>query len=221
MTGRNGTGAARATLDRRTLIAGAAALVGVAAGAAPSPASARMPTPAEVFDDPDIPVLGNPEGDVTVVEYFDYQCPFCKKTHPVLEEAVRADGRVRLVMKDWPIFGEVSVEASRMVLAAAGTPDYAKALGALVATPGRLQFVEVDAALRGAGLDPETMAAAYRGRSGHVDAILARNAGQADGFGLSGTPAFVIGTRVYCGALDAAGFAQAIAEARAPETGKR
>ncbi|WP_374701420.1 thioredoxin domain-containing protein [Aureimonas sp. N4] len=50
-----------------------------------------MPTPAEVFDDPDIPVLGNPDGDVTIVEYFDYQCPFCKKAHPVLHEAVRTD----------------------------------------------------------------------------------------------------------------------------------
>ena len=62
--------------------------------------------------DPDAPVQGNPEGDVTVVEYFDYQCPFCKRMHPILEEVVAADGNVRLVMKDWPIFGAPSVFAT-------------------------------------------------------------------------------------------------------------
>ena len=58
-----------------------------------------------VLRDPDIPDLGNPQGDLTIVEYFDYQCPYCKKAAPDLAQVVREDGKVRIVLKDWPIFG--------------------------------------------------------------------------------------------------------------------
>ena len=73
---------------------------------------------ASVWHDPEVPALGNPEGDVTLVEYFDYQCPVCRQLHPQLSRAVRDDGRVRLVSKGWPIFGGVSVHAARIALAA-------------------------------------------------------------------------------------------------------
>ena len=73
---------------------------------------------ASVWRDPEVPALGNPEGDVTLVEYFDYQCPVCRQLHPQLSRAVHDDGRVRLVSKGWPIFGGVSVHAARIALAA-------------------------------------------------------------------------------------------------------
>lgn len=75
-----------------------------AAAALPSPVLAQVElTVEEVLFDPQIPVLGKPDGDVTIAEYFYYQCPFCKRGHQDLIDVVRGDGNVRLVMKDWPI----------------------------------------------------------------------------------------------------------------------
>ena len=65
-----------------------------------------------------IPAAGNPNGDITIVEYFDFQCPYCRKTHADLQKLLKEDGKVRVVYKDWPILGEVSVQAARLVLAA-------------------------------------------------------------------------------------------------------
>ena len=66
-------------------------------------------TEALVLRDPDIPVAGNPDGDVTIVEYFDYNCPYCRKVAPEIRQVVQDDGKVRLVLKDWPVLGEVSM----------------------------------------------------------------------------------------------------------------
>jgi protein-disulfide isomerase len=89
---------------------------------APHPALAQggeetVLTEALVLRDPDIPVAGNADGDITIVEYFDYQCPYCRKIEPELRQVVQDDGKVRLVSKDWPILGPVSVIAARMALA--------------------------------------------------------------------------------------------------------
>ena len=67
-----------------------------------------------VLRDPDIPVAGNGSGDITIVEWFDYQCPYCRKLEPELRQVVHEDGKVRLVWKDWPILGPASVTAARM-----------------------------------------------------------------------------------------------------------
>ena len=77
------------------------------------------PTSTEnITRDPTIPVMGNPKGDITIVEYYDYRCPFCKKVNPVIQKVVKDDGHIRLVFKDWPVFGDVSVYAARLGLAA-------------------------------------------------------------------------------------------------------
>src|SRR6476646_10757051 len=86
-----------------------------------------------VWHDPEIPALGNPRGDLILVEYIDYQCPVCKQLHPVLSRVVRADGNVRLVSKSWPIFGGASIYAARIVLAAKYQGKYAQAHEALFA----------------------------------------------------------------------------------------
>jgi len=78
-----------------------------------------------VLRDPEIPSLGNPKGDLTIVEYFDYQCPYCKKVVPELAQLAKEDGNIRLVMKDWPIFGDVSVSAAKLALAAKYQNKYA------------------------------------------------------------------------------------------------
>jgi protein-disulfide isomerase len=128
-------------------------------------------------------------------------------------DVVSKDGNVRLVMKDWPIFGGASVHASSLVLASGDS--YEKALNALMATPGRLGKDEVDATLSKAGLDPSTLLAAFKKDMDRVDGILARNMDQANAFGFGGTPAFIIGTRIYHGAMDRQALLEAIAAARA------
>src|SRR5262249_60085681 len=95
---------------------------GAALGLASRPALAHddhddVLTEALVLRDPDVPVIGNPNGDISIVEWYDYNCPYCRKLAPELRQVVEDDGRVRLVLKDWPILGEVSKIAARLVLA--------------------------------------------------------------------------------------------------------
>src|ERR1700730_8808155 len=71
-----------------------------------------------VLNDPDAPVGGNPKGDVTIVAYLDYNCPFCKKSAPDLDRIVKEDGKIRLVYKDWPILGPTSPYSAQLALAA-------------------------------------------------------------------------------------------------------
>lgn len=168
----------------------------------------------DVLYDPDQPVLGNPEGDVTVVEFFDYQCPFCKRGHSDLLAVVEADGNLRLVMKDWPIFGGASVLASQLVLGAVEEGTYAAAQAALMATPARLSEDDVRATLAAAGLDPAAMLAAYRQDRERWDGLMARNGRQAAALGLQGTPAFIIGQNLLPGALDRNRLRAAIAATR-------
>lgn len=167
-----------------------------------------------IMHDPDGPVLGNPKGDVTIVEYFDYQCPFCKRDHDQLSEMVEEDGGIRLVMKDWPIFGAPSVLASQLVLGTVVSGEYPTAFSALMATKARLAEDQVRDVLGNAGIDVDAADAAYRTARNKWDGLLARNAAQAAQLGLRGTPAFIIGRAIYPGAMDAATLRGAIAEAR-------
>lgn len=172
------------------------------------------PTPEEVFFDPHIPVLGNPKGDVTIVEFFDYQCPYCKIGHPNLIKTIERDGNVRLVMKDFPIFGSVSIYAANLVLAADAEGKYARALDALMSTEGRLQQADVNTALTKAGLDPAALHAAFKKDQKRIDALIVRNMAQASAFNLHGTPAFIIGRKIYPGLMNEAALTDAIAAAR-------
>lgn len=201
-------------LNRRQLLTASAA--GAAAFALPASfASAQnYPSVEEVLFDAEIPALGNPKGDVTIVEYFDYQCPYCKRGHAELMKVVKRDGNVRLVMKDWPIFGAPSVHAASMVLAQAGG-DYEKAMDALMATKARLTNKQIDAALKAAGFDPAAMQAAFKKDQKRIDGILARNMDQANAFGFGGTPSFIVGTKLFHGVMDEKALTAAIAETRA------
>src|SRR6266446_4981565 len=78
----------------------------------------------ELLNDPTSPVAGNPKGDVTVVEFFDYRCPYCKAVAPDLAKAVAADGKVRLIYKEFPILGPASITAAKAALAAVRQDKY-------------------------------------------------------------------------------------------------
>jgi hypothetical protein len=114
----------------------------------------------EVFFDRDAPVLGNPKGKATIVEYFDYQCPYCKTSHAMVKKVVAHDGDIRLVLKDWPIFGGASVFAAQAVLGAAQIGQYEVAMEALMKTKARISENDVEKALTGAGLAMKDIAAA-------------------------------------------------------------
>ncbi len=167
-----------------------------------------------VLRDPEIPVLGNPQGDITIVEYFDYQCPFCKKISPVVEQVVREDGKVRRVLKDWPILGDPSGYAARLVLATKYQDKYEAAHRALIGKVGRLTESVIDETLTQAGVDVAKAKSDLAANKAAIDALLKRNNAQAEEFGFRGTPAFVVGTFRVPGGLTAEQFKLAIADAR-------
>lgn len=171
-------------------------------------------TEALVLRDPDIPVAGNVDGDITIVEYFDYQCPYCRKIEPELRQVVQDDGKVRLVLKDWPILGEVSVIAARMALASKFQGKFLQAHEALIGVNSKLTEPRIRELLAGAGIDLDRLNRDRVTNAKAIGAILARNNDQATAFGFKGTPSFIIGKFRVPGVLTMAQFDMAIADAR-------
>ena len=169
----------------------------------------------KVLHDPDVPVLGNPNGDVTIVEYFDYQCPPCKAITPEVANIVREDGHVRLVFKDWPILGDASVYAAKLALATKYQNKFAAAHDALISTKTRLSEERVQRTMAAAGIDVERAKSDLAAHQKKIDGILARNNWQALSLGFQGPPAFVVGHVPVPGILNSADLGRAIAAARA------
>jgi protein-disulfide isomerase len=167
-----------------------------------------------VWHDPEIPALGNPEGDLTVVEYFDYQCPICKSIHPELSNVIQKDGKVRLVPKSWPIFGDTSVYAARIALATKYQDKFAQTHEALFAAGMPLTRANIHEILSKADVDVKRAIRDLEANGKTITEVLARNELQATTFGFAGTPGFIIGTFRVNGGLDEAGFKQAISAAR-------
>ena len=168
-----------------------------------------------VLRDPEIPVLGNPQGDLTVVEYFDYQCPYCKKLAPEIAQVVREDGSIRLVLKDWPIFGAVSKSAAQLALAAKYQNKYREAHDALIGATEKLSDTSIPDLLTKAGVDVEKAKQDLQAHQKTIDDLLVRNDDQADAFGFEGTPGFIVGFFRVPGVVEMNVFKQIIADARA------
>jgi protein-disulfide isomerase len=168
-----------------------------------------------VLRDPDIPCLGNPNGNLTVVEYFDYQCPYCKKMAPELAQLVREDGNIKLVLKDWPIFGDASAFAAKLALASKYQNKYAAAHDALIGADTKLTAATVNDLLAKAGVDVAVATSDLQTHEKSIDDLLARNSAQAEAFGFEGTPGFIVGTFRVPGVLEMNVFKQVIADARA------
>jgi len=203
-----------AALNRRSVLGllGAATL-GVQA--APAYAQGRgEPSEAAVLRDPEVPVGGNADGDISIVEWFDYQCPYCRKLEPELRQVVQDDAKVRLVWKDWPILGPVSVVAARMALAAKYQGKYGEAHDAMIGLNSKLTEPKIDEALAAAGVDVDRAKRDLAANEKAINAILARNNEQAEGLGFRGTPSFIVGKFRVPGTLTMDEFAQVIADAR-------
>jgi protein-disulfide isomerase len=168
-----------------------------------------------VLRDPEIPVLGNPQGDLTVVEYFDYQCPYCKKLAPEIAQVVLEDGNIRLVLKDWPIFGAVSKSAAQLALAAKYQNKYREAHDALIGATEKLSDTSIPDLLTKAGVDVEKAKQDLQAHQKTIDDLLVRNDDQADAFGFEGTPGFIVGFFRVPGVVEMNVFKQIIADARA------
>jgi protein-disulfide isomerase len=177
-------------------------------------------TEALVLRDPDIPAAGNPAGDITIVEYFDYNCPYCRKIEPELQQVVHDDGRVRMIWKDWPILGPTSIVAARMALASKYQDKYVQAHEALMGVSSKLTEPRIRELLAGAGIDVDRCTRDLATNAKAIDAIVARNNDQATAFGFKGTPSFIVGKFRVPGILTMAEFEQVIADARKAKASK-
>jgi protein-disulfide isomerase len=167
-----------------------------------------------VLRDPEIPALGNPKGDVTVVEFFDYQCPYCKKLAPEIAQVLQEDGHIRLVLKDWPIFGAVSTSAAQLALAAKYQDKYVQAHDALIGATTKLTDDNISDLLTKAGVDVAKAKLDLQAHQKTIDDLLTRNGDQAEAFGFQGTPGFIVGTFRVPGVVEMKVFKQIIADAR-------
>jgi protein-disulfide isomerase len=167
----------------------------------------------EIFNSPTSPVMGNPDGDVTIVEFFDYNCPYCRQAMPMLAEAAGADPSLRLVFKVWPILGPGSEDAARLALATARQQKYEAFHKALMAQSGRVDKRAALDVAAGVGLDVERLKRDLN--DPEIAAEIARNLALADALRITGTPTFVVGNEIIRGLVDLTTLQRVIADARA------
>lgn len=181
------------------------------------PAQEMQVTKEMILNDPAAPVAGNPNGDLTIVNFTDYNCPFCKRVKPDLDRVVEEDGKIRMVYKDWPVIRPTSVDGATMALAAKYQGRYDVAHDALMSIPGTdVPRERMRSTLQAAGIDMARLDADMTVHAADIDALLRRNMAQADALGLTGTPSFLIGP-FRTSTLDYEGFKQVISDARAEQ----
>jgi protein-disulfide isomerase len=162
--------------------------------------------------DPNAPVLGNPDGDVTVVEFFDYNCPFCKRAMPEVQGLLEDDRNVRLVYREWPILGEGSVFAARAALASRKQGKYEEFHWALMGLKGRVEEASVLRLAKKIGLDVDQLRTDMD--SPEVEAHIATSMQLAQTLGFNGTPSFVIGDARVPGLVEQARLQSFVDETR-------
>jgi len=166
----------------------------------------------ELYSDPATPVAGNPIGDVTIVEFFDYHCPYCKAVAQPLDQLLKDDKGIRLVLKEFPILGEDSLLASRAALSAAGQGKYWAFHQALMAHRGKFDADSLQAIAAKVGVDPVQLQAAMK--AGVPGAQIAATRKLADALDVSATPTFVIGGEVVEGAVPLERLKELVKKAR-------
>ncbi|MEJ1975120.1 MAG: DsbA family protein [Acetobacteraceae bacterium] len=175
-------------------------------------ARAAISTQREALNGTGDPVAGNPAGDVTVVEFYDTRCPYCRGMLPTLAALLRADPKVRLVYKDLPILGPTSMLEARALLAAQRQDGYLKLQDAVMhsSAPSTAASLRAEAerlGLNGARLERDMADPAIQAR---LDA----NIRLANALHVEGTPALVVGTQMIPGAVELAELQQAVTAAR-------
>ena len=166
----------------------------------------------ELLNDPASPISGNPAGDVTVVEFFDYRCGYCKKAASALTQLQQSDARVRVVYKDFPILGETSELAAKAALASNLQGKHRAFHEALLAakedlTKERLFRIATETGLDVNRLDQDMTRPEWQ-------PIIDRNRALAKTLGISGTPAFIVGNDLVPGAVDLKTLQELVAHKR-------
>ena len=169
----------------------------------------------ELENDPGSPNLGNPDGDVTVVEFFDYNCPYCRQAGKTLQELIGSDPNVRIIFREWPVLGEGSIFAARAALASRTQGKYEEFHWALMNGEGRATEASILKVARDLELDIVRLLADME--SPAVELHLERSNDLARNLGFTGTPAFIVGDQTVPGMISLEKIEKLIADMRAAE----
>lgn len=171
----------------------------------------------ELYGNPNSPIMGNPNGDITVVEFFDYNCTYCKQVFHPIRDAIKQDGNIKFVFKEYPILSESSIYAARAALAAGKQGKYVEfhtALMELRAPKDEANITQIATTL---GLNAQQLKADMQ--SPDIEKIIQDDRKLGMVLGVNGTPAFIVGDQFYPGAIDADSFKKMVADIRAKKTG--
>jgi protein-disulfide isomerase len=168
-----------------------------------------------IFNDGHSWVGGNPEGDITIVEFMDYRCGYCRKAFPEVSELVSSDGNIRLIIKELPILGEDSVLASQFAIAtlqALGADAYEAVHDALMVYNGEVSEAGLRRLAEALDLDADAILAAID--SDAVTEVITANRALAGQLDISGTPSFVMHNQMLRGYVPLEGMQQMVADIR-------
>ena len=169
----------------------------------------------ELENDPGSPNLGNPDGDVTIVEFFDYNCPYCRQAGKTVQELIGSDPNVRIIFREWPVLGEGSIFAARAALASRTQGKYEEFHWALMNGEGRATEASILKVARHLELDIVRLLADME--SPAVELHLERSNDLARNLGFTGTPAFIVGDQTVPGMISLEKIEKLIADVRAAE----
>src|SRR3984893_3458168 len=158
--------------------------------------------------------VGARKPDVTIVEYFDYNCPYCKTIVPTLQALLAQDPKIAVLYKEWPILGPVSAYAASSALAAGWQGKYLVAHDALISGPRLAENEQVDAILQEAGVNMDSLSKDRTKHAKDIAALLARNDAEAHALTLDGTPGLVVGLQLVPGVVNLNFLKQLVATAR-------
>jgi protein-disulfide isomerase len=171
----------------------------------------------DLYNDPDSQIGGNPKGDVTIVEFFDYRCPYCKQVQPMIEGLLGDDPKLRIVYKEFPILGPASVYASKMALASRAQGKYDAFHRAMMNAKGNIDDKAVDKVAASVGIDVAKAKAGLEAPA--IQAVIKKDLDLSDALGINGTPSFIIAGKLYPGAMTLDELKKSIAEARQAHAG--
>lgn len=170
---------------------------------------------AELFEDDHSWVGGNPDGDVTIVEFVDYRCGYCRKASDEVAKLIKSDSNIRLILKEFPILSEDSSQSARFAIAAlhvGGKDAYKAAHDRLMTLRGHASDENLSRLAEDLGLDAKAVLAAMN--TPRVDEILEENYALAQRLRISGTPTFVVGDQMLRGYVPLEGMQQIVAKVR-------
>jgi protein-disulfide isomerase len=168
----------------------------------------------QMLANPGTQPVGAQHPDVTIVEYFDYNCPYCKTVVPTLQALLAQDPKIALIYKDWPVLGPVSAYAAASALAAGWQGKYLVAHDALISGPRLARNEQVDEILQKAGVNMDSLKKDRTGHAKEIAALLARNDAEAHALNLDGTPGLVVGMQILPGIAPLSFLKKLVANAR-------